>query len=74
MLYALLLTGSMLTAEAAPQPQLSPAERFYAGGFRSVRGFEFRSKGPALERFYAGGFRSIRGFDFPGVAPGSRNK
>ncbi|HLJ92020.1 MAG TPA: outer membrane protein assembly factor BamA [Gemmataceae bacterium] len=30
-------------------------ERFYAGGFRSMRGFEFRGVGPAIEGFELGG-------------------
>jgi outer membrane protein assembly complex protein YaeT len=30
-------------------------ERFYAGGFRSMRGFEFRGVGPALNGFELGG-------------------
>jgi outer membrane translocation and assembly module TamA len=69
MLYALLMTGAMLVPDAAPQPQSAPIARFYAGGFRSVRGFEFRSAEPLSERFYAGGFRSVRGFEFHGAEP-----
>jgi outer membrane protein assembly factor BamA len=30
-------------------------ERFYAGGFRSMRGFEFRGVGPAIDGFELGG-------------------
>jgi outer membrane protein assembly complex protein YaeT len=30
-------------------------ERFYAGGFRSIRGFEFRGVGPAVNGFEIGG-------------------
>src|SRR5262249_44304181 len=30
-------------------------ERFYAGGFRSMRGFEFRGVGPAVNGFETGG-------------------
>jgi outer membrane protein assembly factor BamA len=30
-------------------------ERFYAGGFRSMRGFEFRGVGPTDEGFFTGG-------------------
>ena len=30
-------------------------ERFYAGGFRSMRGFEFRGVGPVISGFEIGG-------------------
>jgi outer membrane translocation and assembly module TamA len=64
MLYTLSVLGSMIAMDAAvPQPPAT-GERFYAGGFQSVRGFVFRSAEPSAARFYVGGFRSIRGFAF----------
>jgi outer membrane protein assembly complex protein YaeT len=36
-------------------PQTPVYERFYAGGFRSMRGFEFRGVGPATNGFETGG-------------------
>jgi outer membrane protein insertion porin family len=36
-------------------PDTPVFERFYAGGFRSMRGFEFRGVGPALDGFELGG-------------------
>ena len=36
-------------------PQTPVYERFYAGGFRSMRGFEFRGVGPAVNGFETGG-------------------
>jgi outer membrane protein assembly complex protein YaeT len=36
-------------------PQTPVFERFYAGGFASMRGFEFRGVGPAVDGFEVGG-------------------
>jgi outer membrane protein insertion porin family len=36
-------------------PNTPVYERFYAGGFRSMRGFEFRGVGPAINGFELGG-------------------
>jgi len=74
MLSALMLAGSLLAADASPEAQLVSVERFYAGGFRSVRGVEFHGVGPLRERYYAGGFRSARGFAFRGVGPSTGEK
>jgi outer membrane translocation and assembly module TamA len=69
MLYTLGVIGSMLVLEAAI-PQLSASsDRFYAGGFQSVRGFEFRGAELPVTYVHAGGFDTVRGFEFRETAP-----
>jgi outer membrane protein insertion porin family len=46
-------------------------ERFYAGGFRSMRGFEFRGVGPIVDGFRVGGdflFLNSLEYEFPILA------
>lgn len=70
MLSTLTLIGSLLIAAATiPQP-LASGDRFFAGGFRSVRGFKVRGAVPPATRFHAGGFHSLRGFQWRGPGTG----
>ncbi len=48
----MLALHSQLSVEGSNAPVF---ERFYAGGFRSIRGFEFRGVGPKIDGFEVGG-------------------
>jgi outer membrane translocation and assembly module TamA len=69
MRYTLAVIGSIVVLDAEiPEPPAS-SDRFYAGGFQSVRGFNFRGAALPIPQFHAGGFRSIRGFEFRETGP-----
>jgi outer membrane translocation and assembly module TamA len=71
MLYTLGVISSMLVLDAAVPQAPESSDRFYPGGFQSVRGFEFRGTESPVAHFHAGGFRSVRGFKLWGTASAS---